>query len=128
MTREEALRYCLTMPGAYLDHPFGPDSDIVKVQGKIFAQLFCLRGAPMLTVNGDAITNDFYRRLYPGAVTRGYHCPPVQQPYFNTVDLDADVPDSELTAMIGRSYRYVVGKLPRRLRAGLDEGSLKETK
>ena len=62
-----------------------------------------------------------------GSEKVGYHCPPVQQPYFNTVDLTADIPDSELTAMIDRSYRYVVGKLPRRLRADLGPSSPGET-
>jgi tRNA modification GTPase len=32
---------------------------------------------------------------YPGKVVRGYHCPPVQQPYWNTIFLD-DFPDEEL--------------------------------
>ena len=28
------------MPGAYEDHPFGPESVIIKVEGRIFAQIF----------------------------------------------------------------------------------------
>lgn len=40
MNYPELLDYCLLKKGAYVDHPFGPDSDIIKVEGKIFAQLF----------------------------------------------------------------------------------------
>ena len=123
MTHNELLQYCLTKRGAYVDHPFGPDSDIIKVKKRIFAQLFSLNGTPMITVNGDAVTNDFYRKIYPDLVRRGYHCPPVQQPYFNTVDLSGDIPDNDLLAMIDSSYKYVVGKLTKKAQRELeDEG------
>ena len=121
MTHEELLKYCLTRTGAYVDHPFGPESDIIKVKKRIFAQLFYLNGKPMMTVNGDAVTNDFYRQIYPDCVKRGYHCPPVQQPYFNTVDLTGNVPGNDLLAMIDLSYKYVVNKLTKKARAELEE-------
>lgn len=120
MTHKELLEYCLLKKGAYTDHPFGPDSDIIKVKKKIFAQLFCLSGVPMITVNGDALRNEFYRNLFPNFVKRGYHCPPVQQPYFNTVDLTGDVPDDMLLEMIDYSYSYVVGKLTKKLQRELE--------
>ncbi len=80
MTHEEILNYCLGKKGAYRDCPFGDETVCVKVKKRIFAQLFCLKGVPMLTFNGDALTGDFYRKMYPDDVKRGYHCPPVQQP------------------------------------------------
>ena len=120
MMQEELLKYCLTKKGAYVDHPFGPESDIIKVKKRIFAQLFYLNSKPMMTVNGDAVTNDFYRQIYPDCVKRGYHCPLVQQPYFNTIDLTGGVPDKDLFAMIDGSYKYVVGKLTKKMRAELE--------
>lgn len=119
MTRQRLLEYCLMKQGAYLDHPFGPEFDVVKVRGKIFAQLFDLKGIPMLTVNGDAVTNDFWRVRYPTAVKRGWHCPPMSQPYFNTIDLSGQVPEDELLSMVDLSYRYVVGKLPKKVQKEL---------
>ncbi len=117
----ESLRqYCLAKKGAYLDHPFGPDSDIIKVKNKIFAQLFLLKGIPMITVNGDLMTNEFYRGLYPEEVKCGYHCPPVQQPYFNTVRLESGVPLEEVCRMVDLSYQYVVGKLPKKVQRELE--------
>lgn len=76
MTHEKILEYCLTKKGAYEDCPFGDGTVCVKVKKRIFAQLFHLKGVPMLTFNGDAMTGDFYRTAYPNSVTRGYHCPP----------------------------------------------------
>jgi len=127
MTPTELAAYCLAKNGAYEDHPFGPASLIIKVgrtesrPGRIFAQIFQLNGRDMATLNCDQMTGDFYRSQYPGLVARGYHCPPVQQPYFNTVRLDGDVPDEEILRRIDGSYRYVVGKLAKKVQRELED-------
>lgn len=112
MTRAELLSYCLSKKGAYIDHPFGPESDIIKVEGKIFAQLFVLKGIETATLNCERMTGDFYRQMFPGIVVRGYHCPPVQQPYFNTFPIES-IPDGLIFEMADHSYSTVVGKLPK---------------
>lgn len=119
MTHSEILSYCLEKQGAYEDHPFGEGCTVVKVKKRIFAQLFMLGGEPMLTFNGDIPTGEFYRNLYPEDVRRGYHCPPVQQPYFNTVRLSGSVPDEEIRNMLDGSYKYVVSKLTKKAREEL---------
>lgn len=121
MTHKEILEYCLAKKGAYKDFPFGDKTIVVKVKKRIFAQLFYIKGEPMFTFNGDALTGDFYRKMYPDDVKRGYHCPPVQQPYFNTVALNGCVPDEEILRMIDSSYEYVVSKLTKKLRKELEE-------
>ena len=126
MTHEKILKYCLAKNGAYEDRPFGEGTTVVKVEKRIFAQLFFLKGVPMLTFNGDAMTGDFYRNTYPNDVKRGYHCPPVQQPYFNTVDLTGSVPDEEILRMLDSSYKYVVGKLPKKIQRKIEVGSENE--
>ena len=119
MTFDQIIAYCLTKPGAYLDHPFDPILPVVKVRapsqakGRIFAQPFLLKGEPKVTLNCDPVSAQHYRRLYPGSVTRGYHCPPVQQPHFNTVSLDGSVPDREILAMMDHAYAVVVAKMPK---------------
>lgn len=120
MTHKELLDYCLTKKGAYKDSPFGDGTVCIKVKKRIFAQLFCLKGEPMLTFNGDALTGDFYRKMYPDDIKRGYHCPPVQQPYFNTVNLGGNIPDEEILQMIDISYKYVVSKLTKKVRTELE--------
>lgn len=37
MTHEAVLSHCLTFPGALHDRPFGPDTEVMKVGGKMFA-------------------------------------------------------------------------------------------
>ena len=112
MTYSELLNYCLSKKGAYIDHPFGPESDIIKVEGKIFAQLFVLKGIETATLNCERMTGDFYRQMFPGIIVRGYHCPPVQQPYFNTFPIES-IPDRLIFEMADHSYSTVVGKLPK---------------
>lgn len=121
MTNDEIASYCLLKPGAYIDYPFGPDVVIFKVKNRIFAQLFTLKDEPVATFNCDADVGEFYRRVYPDTVTRGYHCPAVQQPYFNTVKLDGTVPDGEIRPMIDHSYDRVLKKLPRKSRMELED-------
>lgn len=118
MTSQQILDYCMNKNGAYIDYPFGPDVIIVKVKasqgaGHIFTQLFTLKGQPCATFNCDTMTGEFYRSIYPDTVIRGYHCPRVMQPYFNTVRLNGDLPDEEILRMIDHSYIVVVDKLPK---------------
>lgn len=120
MERKEITDYCLKKKGAYEDHPFGPGFTVIKVEKKIFAQFFLLKGRETATFNCDAMTGEFYRSLYPGAVVRGYHCPPVQQPYFNTLPLDGEVPDELIFEMADLSYDTVVKKLPKYIRRRLE--------
>lgn len=124
MTTQQLLTACLRKGGSFVDHPFGPEATIVKVgdpqtkQGRIFAQLFVLDGRASVTFHCDAMTGAMYRSLFPGVVARGYHCPPVQQPYFNTLPVDG-VPDPVLLDMLDHSYATVVAKLPKTQRQNL---------
>ncbi len=128
MTHSEIIKYCLEKPGAFLDYPFGPDITIVKVAGagcasRTFAQLLVLRGEPIATFSCEAIMGTFYRTAFPGVVTRGYHCPPVQQPYFNTVKLDGSLPDDEILRMADHAYAAVLKKLPKYAQRALEASS-----
>ena len=127
MTGQEIIGYCLKKNGAYLDYPFGEDVAVVKMKapsqekGRIFAQVFTLKGEPKATFNCSADTGEFYRSIYPGSVVRGWHCPPVQQPYFNTVSLDGTVPDEEILRMIDHAYDVVLAKFPKYIQKELKQ-------
>ena len=74
---------------------------------------FTHRGKPVVTLRCTPESAEVYRGIYPGAVVRGWHCPPIQQPHFNTVSLDGAVPDEEILRMIDHSYAVVVAKMPK---------------
>ena len=94
--------------------------DSIVLTSCAMSVMFLLRGEPKVTLNCDMMTGDFYRSVYPETVVRGYHCPPIQQPYFNTISLDGSVPDDVLIEMIEHSYKVVVGKLPKKYQRELD--------
>jgi predicted DNA-binding protein (MmcQ/YjbR family) len=115
MITDHILSYCLSKQGAYIDFPFGEIPICVKVENRLFAQLYPNPEDYKITLNCDIMTGEFYRNLYPNIVTRGYHCPPIQQPFFNSINLNGTVSDDELKTMIDHSYSVVVGKLPKKV-------------
>lgn len=121
MTDEEIISYCLSKPYSYIDYPFGQSVTIVKVYKRIFAQVFILKGERCATFNCDIMMGEFYRNIYKETVTRGYHCPKVQQPYFNTVKLNGNIPNDEIKRMIDLSYATVLTKLPKYIQKKIKE-------
>lgn len=102
--------YCLRQPGAYESRPFGKYPICYRVMGKIFAQLNPEKEFFKITLKCDQEKANLYRQLYPGIIVRGYHCPPVQQPYWNTVDLDVFSDMDMLLQMIDEAYEAVISK------------------
>ena len=116
MLCNEIEKYCLSKPGAVETYPFGNWPICYKVGGKIFAQLY----EQKITLKCTAFSGQAFRAAYPGIVVRGYHCPPVQQPYWNTVYLDR-FPEEELPFLIDHAYEAVLEKLPKKERQRLAE-------
>jgi len=111
----EAIKaLCLKKPGAVATCPFGPWPICYKVRGKIFAQVY----PDKVTLKCTAFSGEAFRQAYPGIVVRGYHCPPVQQPYWNTVYLDR-FPEENLSVMIDHAYESVLGRLTRKERESI---------
>lgn len=109
MTPEEIKEFCLSKPHAVETYPFGDRPICYKVGGKIFAQLYENR----ITLKCTAFSSQTFRAAYPGIVVRGYHCPPVQQPYWNTIDLER-FPHEKLPMMIDHAYETVICSFPKR--------------
>ena len=103
---EDIKKYCMSKHKAYEDYPFGDVPICYKLNGKVFAQIYPCPEDYKITLKCTADAGQFYRMVYPGKVVRGYHCPPVQQPYWNTIYLD-DFPDGELLNMIDHAYETV---------------------
>lgn len=106
MLPQDIRVYCLSKHKAYEDFPFGDIPICYKLNGKIFAQLYPLENDYKITLKCTSDMGRFYRSVYPDKVVRGYHCPPVQQPYWNTIYLD-NFSDDELLNMIDEAYDAV---------------------
>lgn len=118
-TQEEEItmdirQYCRNKYKAEETHPFGPWPICFKVGGKIFAQLY----PNILTLKCPAFQGQLFRDVYRDIVTRGYHCPASQQPYWNTLDLSR-FPEAELPHMIDLAYSATLDKFSRKQRLAL---------
>jgi YjbR len=81
--RATAVEYCLALPGAYLDSPWGEDHNVVKVGGKIFAFLGGEDGFSITLKNTEDVV-DQWRQEYPGSHWKG------AVPLENAVERDPD--------------------------------------
>ncbi len=118
MELDAILTYCQAKPGAVETLPFGPWPVCFKVGGKIFAQVY----PDKITLKCTRFAGERLREAYPGVVVRGYHCPPVQQPYWNTIFYEG-FPKEELPNMIGLAYETVVNALPKAVREEIAGGN-----
>ncbi|MEY2439235.1 MAG: hypothetical protein QOI34_620 [Verrucomicrobiota bacterium] len=111
----EFREYCLTKPGATEGTPFGEDTLVFKVAGKMFAlaSLDEIPASVNLKCDPDRALElrDQYEQVRPG-----YH---MNKKHWNTVELDRGIPDAEIKRMIDDSYDLVVASLPKSARAKL---------
>ena len=110
---EKIHDYCMEKPCVYESRPFGKYPICYRISGKIFCQLSPEKEWYKATLKTHPDAADFYRQAYPGIVVRGYHCPPVQQPYWNTVSL-SEVSEELVFQMIDEAYAEVVGHLTKK--------------
>jgi predicted DNA-binding protein (MmcQ/YjbR family) len=102
----------MTYPETREEQPFGPDVDVYKVAGKIFAIVSPEEELPAISLKCDPVIALELRQEFD-AVTPGYH---LNKDHWNTVVLNGTVPDSELRKMIAHSYGEVVAGLPKPIR------------
>ena len=103
---------CLAKPGVTEDQPFGPDTLVFKVKGKMFALTNIEWPEPAANLKCDPERAVELREQYAG-VRPGYH---MNKTHWNTVELQADVPGALLRQLVNHSYELVVAGLPKRLR------------
>lgn len=116
MNRREWIDYCLTLPDVYEDYPFDDPSDPHawtvmrhRQNRKSFALIFERNGL-CLNLKCDPLRADFLRGYYKG-VTPGYH---MNKRHWNTVQLNADVPDEEVRDQIIHRYELTRPNKPRK--------------
>lgn len=116
MNADTIRQYCLQKHKACETYPFGDVPICYKLNNRIFAQLYPRTDDFKITLKCTASMGDFYRQLYPGIIVRGYHCPPVQQPYWNTIYLE-DFPEEELLNLIDLAYDTVLHSFSKKVKA-----------
>ncbi|MET8740194.1 MULTISPECIES: MmcQ/YjbR family DNA-binding protein [unclassified Streptomyces] len=115
MTPQQLRAFCLEFNASAEEFPFGPETSVFKVLGKMFA-LSALDARP-LTVNLKCDPDEAVRlREKYDAVVPGWH---MNKRHWNTVTVSG-VPDWVLRELIEDSYDLVVAGLPKADRLRLD--------
>jgi predicted DNA-binding protein (MmcQ/YjbR family) len=113
MEPETVREYCLKMKGVTESFPFGEDTLVFKVMGKIFA-LMSLE-ARSLNLKCDPEKAIALREEF-SEVIPGYH---MNKTHWNTISLKGSVPEKKIKEWIEDSYRLVAEGLPGKLKSRL---------
>ncbi len=108
MNIETFRNYCLVKKGVTEEFPFGEDTLVYKVMGKMFA-LTDLTLFESVNLKCNPENAPLLREEYP-AVQPGYH---MNKKHWNTVLMDGSIPDSLICEWIDDSYQLVVEGLSR---------------
>ena len=106
MNIEEIRDYCLAKPNVEEALPFGPDTLVYKIKGKIFLLMGMDRVPLQFNVKCDPQNAIELREEYD-CVIPGYH---MNKKHWNTIVVDGSVSNAQLKEWIDWSYDLVKGK------------------
>ncbi len=117
MNIEELRTYCLSLKGVEEGFPFGEDTLVFKVMGKMFCLCglekqplqFNLKCQPELAIE--------LREQYTGVIP-GYH---MNKTHWNTVVMDGSFDDAQAKEWILLSYKLVAESLTKKLKTELEQ-------
>ena len=115
MNPAELRDHCLSFTGAEETFPFGPETSVFKVAGKMFALSQLGADSLRVSLKCEPELAEALRGAH-AAVLPGYH---LNKRHWNTVIIDGSLPDEAIRDMIEDSYDLVVSKLPRARRRAL---------
>lgn len=114
MNLDNFRTYCLSFQGVTEETPFDKVTLVFKVMGKMFA-LADMDNFESINLKCNPDKAIELREKYE-AVKAGYH---MNKKHWNTIEVNADMPDKELFEWIKHSYDLVVACLPKKLKEEL---------
>ncbi|SFW51006.1 MmcQ/YjbR family DNA-binding protein [Chitinophaga sancti] len=109
MNIEQFRDFCLALPGVTEEFPFGEETLVYKVMGKMFT-LTSLDSFESINLKCDPEIAVELRERYDG-VSPGYH---MNKKHWNTVDVHAGISDKLIYQWIRDSYDLVADSLPKK--------------
>ena len=116
MNIEDFRDFCLALPGVTEETPFGPETLVFKVGGKIFA-LTDIDTFGSINLKCDPERAEELREAHD-YVRPGYH---MNKKHWNTVLIGTGAPVGQLRQFIDHSYDLVRASLPKAIKATLEE-------
>lgn len=112
MNIEFFREYCLAKKGVTEELPFGPDTLVFKVMGKMFA-LTGIDDFEFINLKCDPERSEQLRSDYD-SIKPGYH---MNKKLWNSVYTDGTVSDELIKELIDHSYALIVDSLPKKVKA-----------
>jgi predicted DNA-binding protein (MmcQ/YjbR family) len=107
--QEQARERVQELPGADLEHPFGPGWDVYKVRDKVFMLLTDVTGEPIVILKTDPEDGKALREQHEG-ITPGYH---MNKKHWITLRPSGPLSKPVIVDLVTESYLVVVVNLPR---------------
>jgi predicted DNA-binding protein (MmcQ/YjbR family) len=114
MNIEWLREYCLNKKGCEETLPFGPDTLVFKVKGKVFA-LTGINAPNSCNLKCDPEYAIELRATHP-SIQPGYH---MNKQHWNTITYNQDAPDQLILQLVDHSYDLVVKSLTKKLQEEL---------
>lgn len=115
MNIEDFRTYCLAKPGAEESLPFGDNTLVFKVMGKIFA-LCDIENYTGFSAKCDPIRAISLREEFPNQIEGAYH---MNKKHWNSIKCDGYLNINLIKELIDHSYGLVVSGLPKNLQKEL---------
>lgn len=96
------------LPGARLEHPFGPEWEVFKVRDKVFMLMTAITGEPMVIVKAAPDDGKALREQHED-ITPGYH---MNKQHWITLHPGGDLRKQLVEDLVTESYLLVVEGLP----------------
>lgn len=106
--QEHARARVQELPGANLEHPFGPGWDVYKVRGKVFMLLTDVTGEPIVILKTDPEGGMALREQHAD-ITPGYH---MNKKHWITLHPSGGLLKQMIDDLVTDSYLLVVENLP----------------
>ena len=116
MDIEQLREYCLAKTGTEEGLPFGPDTLVYKVGGKVFLLTGLDNEELRFNVKCQPDKAMELREQF-SCVLPGYH---MNKKHWNTIVVDGTVSSKQLKEWIDHSYELVVNSLPKKIREDMD--------
>jgi predicted DNA-binding protein (MmcQ/YjbR family) len=97
------------LPGAQLEHPFGPDWEVFKVRGKVFMLMTEVPGRPVVILKADP-GEALALRESNSHITPGYH---MNKKHWITLEGGKGIDEKLVEELVTDSYLLVVSGLPK---------------
>lgn len=108
-------RVCEAFNGVVVGRPFGPNTIVYKIGGKMFSLFNYRLSPPSVTLKIDPELGEKLRREHC-QIKRGYY---MNKRHWVTVDLDSGLDNNVLQNLLKQSFDRVFKSLPKKLQSEL---------